>query len=122
MMYPIFYYITLIFMYTVIIWWFCKKSIDKITEFQKFNVSLLPIVAFRPPGPNDKAALGTIWVYEPHNLAYIITSRVNNVSNWEIIVQGPKVYRDHSLIMIKKPEEIAGPLTLEITKINERLS
>lgn len=53
------------------------------------NVPLLPIIANRPPGPNDFAAIGTIWVDKPQNIAYVLTSIVNNEATWVNITQSP---------------------------------
>lgn len=52
------------------------------------NVPLLPTVANRAPTSSDKAAIGTIWVYSAQNIAYVLTSIVNNVADWVIINQG----------------------------------
>jgi hypothetical protein len=52
-----------------------------------FSQSLLtipnqPIVAQRNPTVNDKANIGTIWINQTNNNAYIITSIVDNVATW----------------------------------------
>lgn len=51
------------------------------------DVPLMPIIANRAPSSNDMAALGTIWVYKAQNLAYILTSVVNNVADWVLVTQ-----------------------------------
>jgi len=51
------------------------------------NVPLMPIVANRAPTSNDMAPIGTIWVFKSQNLAYVITSIVNNEANWVGISQ-----------------------------------
>ncbi len=53
------------------------------------NVPLLPIIANRMPASNDMAALGTIWVDKPQNVAYVLTSIVNNEAIWINIAQSP---------------------------------
>ena len=52
------------------------------------NVPLLPIVASRAPTTADKAALGTLWVWKAQNLAWVLTSVVNNLATWVSISQG----------------------------------
>jgi hypothetical protein len=47
-----------------------------------------PIIAQRAPTTSDSAEIGTIWVYEPTNQAYILTSIVNALATWELISQG----------------------------------
>jgi hypothetical protein len=42
-----------------------------------------PIVAQRAPTTNDKAQYGTIWLNQPGEQAYILTSITNNEANWE---------------------------------------
>lgn len=51
------------------------------------DVPLLPVTANRAPTANDKAAIGTLWVYKSQNLAYVITSIVDNEANWVQISQ-----------------------------------
>ena len=46
------------------------------------DIPLMPIVSQRAPTTNDKAAVGTIWVFRPQNLAYVLTSVVNNIATW----------------------------------------
>jgi hypothetical protein len=58
------------------------------------NVPLLPIIANRVPGPNDKAPLGQIWIVKNQNLVYMLTSIVDNEANWEIINQGDADFVD----------------------------
>ena len=53
------------------------------------NVPLLPIVANRAPTTRDMAALGTIWIFKPQNIAYVLTSVVNNEATWVNITQAP---------------------------------
>lgn len=43
-----------------------------------------PIISDRIPTSNDRAVLGTIWVYKPGNVAYIATSVSNNITVWTI--------------------------------------
>jgi hypothetical protein len=42
------------------------------------------IVSQRAPTGNDKAEIGTIWIDQPSNIVYILTSIVNNQANWQI--------------------------------------
>ena len=44
-----------------------------------------PIISKRAPTTSDKAQFGTIWIDQPDNNAYVITSIVNNSANWEEI-------------------------------------
>lgn len=46
------------------------------------NVPSLPIVANRAPKSTDMAQLGSIWVFADQDIAYILTSVVNNVATW----------------------------------------
>jgi trimeric autotransporter adhesin len=41
-----------------------------------------PIIAQRAPTTSDRAALGTLWIDEPANAPYILTSIVDNVATW----------------------------------------
>lgn len=41
-----------------------------------------PIVAQRAPTTNDKATIGTLWIDQPANTPYILTSIVDNVATW----------------------------------------
>lgn len=61
------------------------------------NVPLLPIVANRAPTTNDKAPIGTIWVFKAQNLAYVITSIVNDEATWVIISQGSADFTTYTL-------------------------
>lgn len=53
------------------------------------NVPLLPIISNRAPTTGDMAALGTIWDFKTQNIAYILTSIVNNEAIWVNITQSP---------------------------------
>ncbi len=46
------------------------------------NVPNFPIVAQRAPQTSDKAEVGTLWIDEPNNDGYILTSIVSNVATW----------------------------------------
>jgi len=46
------------------------------------NVFPAPIVSQRAPTTADKADYGTLWIYQPTNAAYVLTSIVNNSANW----------------------------------------
>lgn len=46
------------------------------------NVQNAPIIAQRAPTVNDKAVIGSIWIDQPTNTPYIITSIVDNVATW----------------------------------------
>ena len=61
------------------------------------DVPLLPIVSLRAPASDDKAAIGTIWIYKPNNLAYVLTSVVNNVASWINISQSPGDFVEYSV-------------------------
>jgi len=52
------------------------------------DTPLLPIVSNRTPTSNDKAPIGTIWIDKSQNLAYVLTSVVNDMATWVNIVQG----------------------------------
>ncbi len=41
-----------------------------------------PIISQRAPGVNDKAPFGTIWIDQPNNDGYILTSIVANAATW----------------------------------------
>lgn len=41
-----------------------------------------PIVSQRAPSTSDQAEIGTIWVDQPNNDSYILTSVVNNSASW----------------------------------------
>jgi hypothetical protein len=47
------------------------------------NVFPSPIVALRNPTTNDKAPLGSLWINPTFNSAFVLTSIINNSSNWE---------------------------------------
>ena len=52
---------------------------------QPLNVeAALPIVSTRNPGVADKAQIGTIWINQLTNNAWILTSITNNQVNWEL--------------------------------------
>lgn len=44
-----------------------------------------PIIAVRNPTTADQAEIGTQWINKSTNSAYVLTSIVNNISNWEAI-------------------------------------
>ncbi len=50
------------------------------------DVFPFPVVARRDPAANDKTELGTIWLNTLTDGAFILTSIVNNVANWETII------------------------------------
>lgn len=52
------------------------------------NDAQVPTLALRAPTTSDKAQIGNIWVDQPTNAAYILTSVVNNVANWEAVGGG----------------------------------
>lgn len=45
-------------------------------------LAAFPITSSRAPLTTDKAQLGTIWVYQPSNSAYVLVSIVNNSATW----------------------------------------
>ena len=47
-----------------------------------FAVSPQPITATRVPTATDFAVLGTIWINTATNVAWILTSVVNNAATW----------------------------------------
>lgn len=56
------------------------------------NVFPQPIVAQRAPTVNDKAKIGSVWINQPANAAYILTSIANNAANWENAGGGAGVF------------------------------
>jgi fibronectin-binding autotransporter adhesin len=44
-----------------------------------------PIIAQRAPTTSDTAEIGTIWVDQPANTAYLLTSIANALANWQLI-------------------------------------
>jgi len=59
------------------------------------DMTALPIVAQRAPRASDRAEFGTIWIDQPNNDVYLITSVTANVSNWEGVGGGAEA--PHSL-------------------------
>jgi hypothetical protein len=53
-----------------------------------------PIISQRAPGANDKAPFGTIWIDQPNNDGYVITSIVNNAATWIGIGGGAGSFTD----------------------------
>ncbi len=85
------------------------------------NVPLLPIVSNREPASNDMAAIGTIWVYKPENLAFLLTSVVNNQATWVPINQNAGSFVQYNVQTVGNAPQpiIAIPMapstTLEIS-------
>src|ERR1700685_1290041 len=52
----------------------------------------IPIIAKRDPGAADQAVLGTVWVNKVSNGAFILTSVVNNLANWDSISGGAGLF------------------------------
>lgn len=50
-----------------------------------------PIVAQRAPTTADKATIGTIWIDQPTNTPYILTSIVDNVATWVFASGGSSI-------------------------------
>lgn len=71
------------------------------------NVGQLPIISLRAPTTGDKAELGTIWIFKPQNLAFILTSIVNNEAQWVNISQSPA---DFVRFTVQTPD--ANPVAL----------
>jgi len=51
-----------------------------------------PIVAQRAPNVNDKAQIGSVWIDQPNNDGYLLTSIVDGLSSWIGIGGGPGVF------------------------------
>jgi len=45
-----------------------------------------PILANRAPNTTDKAQIGAIWIFVANNAPYILTSIVNNLATWELLL------------------------------------
>jgi hypothetical protein len=52
------------------------------------NEAQVPIIAQRAPTTLDKAQIGTLWINQPANNTYILTSVVNNLAHWEEVSSG----------------------------------
>lgn len=83
------------------------------------NVPLLPIVANRAPTTGDMAAIGTIWVFKTQNLAYVITSIVNNEANWVEIAQSAQ---DFVRFTIQTPDANPAALATFALPVNSSIS
>lgn len=77
------------------------------------NVFPSPIVAQRAPGANDKAQIGTLWIDQPANSAYVLTSIANNASNWEAISGGAGNFT--AINVTTGPNTIVGTTRLNVT-------
>lgn len=58
------------------------------------NTSPAPIVSKRAPKDSDKAEVGTIWVDQPNDDGYVLTSIVDNKAQWIGIGGGPGVFSE----------------------------
>lgn len=53
------------------------------------GLSPAPIISQRAPTTSDKAEIGTLWVDQPNNDGYILTSIVSNSASWVNVGGGP---------------------------------
>lgn len=74
------------------------------------NVPQAPIVSQRAPTTSDKAEIGTIWIDEPNNDAYTLTSIVANSATW--IGSGGGAGTFTSLTVTPGPVSLTGAITL----------
>lgn len=76
------------------------------------NVFPAPIISQRAPTSADKAPFGTMWVDQPLDTIYAITSITNNAANWELISGGPGTF---STLTVTGTSDLQGAVTMDST-------
>jgi len=67
-----------------------------------------PILSRRNPSTSDKAPIGTVWINEALDVAWIETSIVNNQAHWEVLSGGSNTFVTNAGIAIP----VAGILNI----------
>jgi hypothetical protein len=72
-----------------------------------------PIRANRVPNTADKGyPIGQLWVYVAGNAAYVLTSIVNNLANWQLLETGGGAGVFASLVVTPGPISLTGTTTV----------
>ncbi len=79
------------------------------------TMAQLPIVANRAPNTSDQAPIGTLWIFRTSNLAYILTSVVNNSATWLLLEVGGGAGVFASLTVTPGPISLTGTTSINIT-------
>lgn len=72
-----------------------------------------PIISQRAPTVNDKAEIGTLWIDQPANDAYVLMAIIGAAASWQTITGGFAAFNDVDI----NP----GDLTVDIGNINVTL-
>lgn len=93
-----------------------RKNIGYGLSQPLLGIAPAPIISQRAPTASDKAEIGSVWIDQPNDDSYILTSIVANVASWIGMGGGPGQF---NTLHVTGGSTLQGPITagagLEIT-------